>query len=154
MLETLLGGYQADRAFVTIAFKALLDSPLRSFSEMGAVKDRFVQRVDGYLQEAVRRKELPEQPFQRFLANALWDYSNLIVLYWLRDTSKGASNTTRLVDMSLDILVDVLKSGIVTKAADMLIFLLKSHVYGNVDKLFSVVGLLAQSRNRDTQPGK
>jgi hypothetical protein len=132
----------------------LLDSPMRSFSELGPIKDKFAERIEGYLREAVQRKEIPPQPFERFLANALWDYVNLVVFYWMRDNSKAAGNTTRLIDMSLDILVDLLKSGVVTRTADLLIFLLKSHVYGNLDKLFSVLGLLAQSRGHGQRPGR
>jgi hypothetical protein len=152
MIETALEGYASDRAFVAIAFKALLDSPMRSFTELGPVKDKFAKRIQGYLQEASTRGEIANQPFERFLANVLWDYMNLIVFYWLRDDSKGASSTTRLIDMSLDLYVDVVKSGIVTKTADMLTFLLKSHLYGNIDRLFSVVGLLSQNRGRAHDP--
>ena len=86
------------------------------------------------------------------MAYALWDYLNLIVMYWLRDESKRDSNTTRLVDMSLDIYVDVVKSGMVTRAADLVGFLLKSHLYGNIDKLFSVVGLLSPRRGHSPKP--
>ena len=43
-------------------------------------------------------------------------------------------------------------AGIVTKTADMLTFLLKSHLYGNIDRLFAVVGLLSQNRGRAHVP--
>jgi len=146
MMETALDGYAPDRAFVAIAYKAILDSPLRSFSELGPVKERFADRIAGYFQRATKKGEIPGQPFERFLVHLLWDYMNLVVFYWLRDDSPKYTNTTRLVDMSLDIYKDVVASGIVTKAADMLTFLCKSHVYGNIDRLFSVVGLWAQSQ--------
>ena len=152
LMETLLESYRPDRAFVAIAFKALLDSPMRSFSELGPIKDSFAERIQGFLRDAAEQGEIPEQPFQRFLAYALWDYLNLIVMYWLRDESKRDSNTTRLVDMSLDIYVDVVKSGMVTRAADLVGFLLKSHLYGNIDKLFSVVGLLSPRRGHSPKP--
>jgi AcrR family transcriptional regulator len=157
MMETSLDGYAADRAFVAIAYKAIQDSPLRSFSELGPVKERFADRIAGYFKRAMERGEIPSQPFERFLVHVLWDYMNLVVFYWLRDESPKYANSTRLIDMSLDIYKDVVASGIVTKAADMLTFLFKSHVYGNIDRLFSVVSLLAQSQaNNDGQrnPGE
>ncbi len=144
MVETALEGYQAERPFVAIAFKALLDSPMRTFTELGPVKAQFVARVEQFFQAASERNEIPQQPFQRLLVNLLWDYMNLVLLYWLRDDSKGFTNTTQLVDRSLDIYVDLVKSGIVTKTVDVLTFLVKSHVYGNIDKLFDLVALVSQ----------
>ena len=59
---------------------------------------------------------------------------------WLKDNSTGFTNTSQLIDMTLDIIVNVLKTGIISKAADILSFLFKSHIYSNIDnihKLFS-----------------
>ena len=149
MVETALEGYAPERPFVTIAFKALLDSPMRTFTELEPVKTQFVARVEQYFRTAAERNEIPRQPFERLLVNLLWDYMNLVVLYWLRDDSKGFTNTTQLVDRSLDIYVDVVKSGIVTKAVDVLSFLIKSHVYGNIDKLYDLFGLLSQGNGKN-----
>jgi AcrR family transcriptional regulator len=144
MLGTALEGYEADRPFVGIAFKALLDSPMRTFTELAPVRAKYVARVQRYFEVAIERKEIPPQPFERLLVNLLWDYRNLVILYWLRDDSKGFANTISLVDRSLDIFVDVVKSGIVTKTIDVGLFLIKSHVYGNIDKLYDLIGLLSQ----------
>ena len=79
------------------------------------------------------------------MANLVWDYKNLVVLYWLKDTSAGFVNTTRLIDMSLDIFVDVIKSNLITKTADILSFLVRSHLFGNVDKMFRLVTLMTEA---------
>lgn len=149
MVETALDGYEPERPFVTLAFKALLDSPMRTFTELEPVKALYVARVEQYFRTATERNEIPRQPFEHLLVNLLWDYMNLIVLYWLRDDSKGFANTTQIIDRTLDIYVDVVKSGIVTKTVDVLSFLIKSHLYGNIDKLYNLVGLLSQGNGKN-----
>jgi len=149
MVETALDGYEPERPFVTIAFKALLDSPMRTFTELEPVKSQYVARVEQYFRTATERNEIPRQSFEHLLVNLLWDYMNLIMIYWLRDDSKGFANTTQLIDRSLDIYVDVVKSGIVTKTVDVMSFLIKSHLYGNIDKLYNLVGLLSQGHGKN-----
>lgn len=149
LAESLLDNYTEDREFVAAAYKALLDSPLKSFTELGPVKSKLTSTVREFYAAAVAAGEIPEQPFEGFLVNLFWDYTNMIVLYWLRDDSEGFVNTSRLIDLSLDLYVDLVGSGLVTKTADLLSFLLKSHIYGNIDKLYeliSVVGSLRSSR--------
>lgn len=150
LVESLLDSYTDDREFVATTYKVLLDSPLRSFTDLGPAKRRLTDIVREFYASAVAAKEIQEQPFEGFLVNLFWEYTNLIVLYWLRDDSDGFVNTSRLVDLSLDLYVDLVVSGMVTKTADLLSFLLKSHIYGNIDKLYellAVVGALRKSRD-------
>ena len=146
VLEVQLEHYLADREFVGCAFKALMDSPLRSFSELKKTKDRFAAEVERYFEAAVAAKEVPPQPFDRFFSHLFWDYRNLIVLYWLRDDSVGFANTSRLIDMSLDVFVAAIQSDIVTKTWDVVLFLFKSHLFGNIDRLFDLVGAVGWMR--------
>ncbi len=134
-LETLLEAYLAEREFVREAFKLVFDSPLKTFTEFQPVKKIFTKTVEAAFNSAVENNEIPEQPFQKFLVNLYWDYTSLIILYWMRDDSEGFTHTSRIIDMSLEIIVEVLKSGLVTKGADILSFLFRSHVYNNVEKL-------------------
>lgn len=139
-LETLLVIYLKDREFVLIAYKMMFDSPLRTYTEFIPIKDVFTETVGGFIESAIGNKEIIEHPFRGFIKNLYWDYSSLMLLYWLNDESEGFSNTSQLIDMTLDIIVDILKSGIIIKAADILSFLFRSHIYGNVQsitKLFS-----------------
>lgn len=150
LVESLLDNYTDDREFVAAAYKALLDSPLRTFTELAPAKARLAGTVRDFYAAAVAAGEITAQPFEGFLVNLFWEYTNLIVMYWLRDESEGFANTSRLIDLSLDLYVELVSSGLVTKTADLLSFLLKSHLYGNIDKLYelvSVVGALRRSRD-------
>jgi AcrR family transcriptional regulator len=156
LIETLLDIYSEDREFVASSYKILLDSPMSSFTELVPFKDKFTQLVRELFAAAVDAQTIPAQPFESFLANVFWDYTNLMVLYWLRDDSDGFSNTTRLIDLSLDIFVDIITTGVVHKAANVLSFLFKSHIYGNIDKVSHIIGVLTKlpdpfaSRNGST----
>jgi len=139
-LESLLGIYLKDREFVLMAYKMMFDSPLRTFAEFAPVKDTFTETVGGFIGSAIENKEIIEHPFKGFINNLYWDYSSLMILYWLNDESEGFSNTSQLIDMTLDIIVEILKSGIIIKVTDILSFLFRSHIYGNVrsiTRLFS-----------------
>jgi len=144
LLESLLDSYIEDREFVAATYKTLLDSPMKSFTDLEPVKDKFTDLVRSYFASAIDSEAIPKQPFEDFLINLFWDYTNLVVLYWLRDNSKGFANTSRLIDLSLDIYIDVLSSGIVTKVADIFMFLLKSHIYGNIDKIYEIISVIGK----------
>ena len=104
----------------------MFDSPLRTFTEFQPVKKIFTETVEAAFSSAIERNEIPEQPFLNFLVNLYWDYTSLIIRYWMRDDSEGFTHTSRIIDMSLEIIVEVLKSGLVTKGADIFSFLFRA----------------------------
>ena len=138
-IETLLDFYLQDREFVDEAYRLLLDSPLRTFSEFQPIKQGFTNMVKGFIDEAVAKEEIPAPPLPGLVINLYWDYMGLLVFYWLKDDSAGFANTSVLIDLSLDIIVSILKSGLLSKAVDMAVFLFKSHLYGNVENHSSSV---------------
>ena len=145
-LESLLEGYAPQRPFVAETYKALLDSPFKSFSALAPIRRKYVTLVEGFVSQAVAGGTLPPQPFQRFLVNLFWDYSNLVVLYWLRDTSVMYTNTSQLIDLSLGIYLEVLRSGVASKVADTLSFLLKSQLQSNFGQLVDLAALVSRYR--------
>ena len=134
-IETLLDIYLEDREFVEEAYGLLLDSPLRTLSEFQPIKQVFTNMVKSFFDDAAAKGEIPAPPFPGLAVNLYWDYTGLVVFYWLKDDSSGFTNTSVLIDLSLDIIVSVLRSGILSKAADMAAFLFKSHIYGNVESI-------------------
>lgn len=145
LLESLLESYKKEREFVAQSYKMLLDSPMRSYTELIPVKEKFGGMVRECFDAAVQTTAIPPQPFESFLIDLFWDYTNLVVLYWLRDDTDAFANTSRLIDLSLDIYVDLVASNMVTKTADVLAFLFKSHIYGNINKLYQVFSVLTNA---------
>ena len=145
-MESLLDLYLHEREFVQEAYKLIFDSPLRTFTEFQTIKKIFTKTIEDIFNAAVENGEIPEQTFKYFLINLYWDYSSLIILYWMKDDSTGFTNTSHIIDMSLDIIVEVLKSGLITKGADIVSFLFKSHIYSNVEKLHDLFGTAKKFR--------
>lgn len=134
-LETLLDIYLQDREFVTEAYRMLLDSPLRTLGEFRPIKRGFTETVRGFVEGAIADGEIPAPPFPGFMIDLYWDYAGLMIFYWLKDDSPGFSNTSVLIDLSLDIIISILQSGVLSKGVDMAAFLFKSHIYGNVESI-------------------
>jgi AcrR family transcriptional regulator len=134
-IETLLSLYLGEREFVQIAYKMMFDSPLRTFTEFTPVREMFTETAMKFIDSAIEKNEIMEHPLKGFTANIYWDYSGLILLYWLKDESEGFSNTTQLIDMSLDVIVDVLKSGVIIRMVDIASFLFRSHIYSNFQRI-------------------
>ena len=117
-------------------------SPLRTLGEFRPIKQGFTRAVQGFIDTAVDKGDIPAPPFPGLVVNLYWDFVGLVIFYWLKDDSPGFANTSVLIDLSLDIMVSILASGIITKAAELGAFLFKSHIYGNVEsihRLFSSV---------------
>ncbi|HEY5960861.1 MAG TPA: TetR family transcriptional regulator [Polyangiaceae bacterium] len=145
-VEALLEAYLPDREFVAIAIRNLVDAPLQSFGSMQPVRHQLVAVVEGMLERAVAGGEFAP-PLQRgFLTNVFWDYTILVVLYWLSDDSESFAKTSEFIDKSLDIYVTLVQSGIVDKAARLLMFLLKNHLYANFEHITSLLGAMSEIR--------
>ena len=141
-LESLLAEYVSDREFVQAALRGLMNSPLQSLGALNAAKRKATVLVAGFFDEAVEDGEIPRGPFHDFLVNAFWDYSTLVVLYWLKDDSEGFTRTSELIDLTLQLYVAVVRSGLVDRAAEVLSFLVRSHLYGNLDQVAALVSRL------------
>ena len=143
-LESLLDLYLPDREFVQEAYKLIFDSPLRSLSELRKNKKMFTDAVSEFFDASIANDEIPEPTLPGFLINLYWDYAGLIIFYWLKDDSAGFSNTSVLIDLSLDIISAMLKSDILSKTANMLVFLLKSHLYGNLEAIHGLFSSVSE----------
>jgi hypothetical protein len=80
------------------------------------------------LEAAIEAHEIPDQVFQDILLQLFWDYYIGIVIYWLADDSEMFTDTSVLVDKSLDLTCSLLKAGIANKLFDMATYLFKNHV--------------------------
>ena len=142
LLETVLDIYLQDREFVAETYQMLFDSPLKTYSEFQAIHDVITDTVKSFLTTAAEKGEIPEVPFEKLIAALYDEYCILIVLFWLRDDSEGFANTSQLIDLSLDLIVGILKSGLITKSFEIIIFLFKNFVYGSIGNLHTLFSSL------------
>lgn len=134
-LETLLAELLPDREFVSLAMHGLIDAPLLAFSALQPAKRRVIALVESFLTEAIEAGQVPEGAHHGVWVSLFWDYTMVLVLYWLRDDSESFAKTSELIDTSLDVYVTLIQSGFVDKAARVVSFLVKSHFYGDFARL-------------------
>lgn len=132
-LESLLELYLGEREFVHEAFKLMFDSPLRTVSEFAPIKKSFLDQSRKIFEEAKEKNEMEELPAMDFMMNLYWDYSIIITFYWLRDDSENFTNTSQVIDMTLDIVTGVIKSGAIPRVMDLASFLFRSHIYSSLE---------------------
>lgn len=141
-LDALLEAYLPDREFVAMAVRSLVDAPIQSIGAMQPARLQLVSVADSMLNDAITKGEIAPPLHRSFLINSFWDYTTLVVLYWLNDDSEGFAKTTEFIDKSLDLYVSLIQSGIVDKAARLLMFLFKSHLYTNFEQLTGLLGAI------------
>ena len=66
--------------------------------------------------------------FKPLIGGLFADYLLAVIVYWLNDSSDEFADTTRLVDLTLALLVQTLESGLLNKLSDLAGFLLRSQL--------------------------
>ncbi len=133
LLNTSLDLYLADREFVDMSFKDVFFSMSHNFCRLKPIRDKFISLVKDQLDKAATSGELPGMMFQDIIAQLFWDFYVVMVMYWLSDRSKGFSDSTVMIDKSLDLTCTMLKSGLIDKFFDMGMFIFKNHVLSRMD---------------------
>jgi AcrR family transcriptional regulator len=133
--ETILEGYLPDREFLPIAFKMTHQSFLTHTAEIKKINTIFLTQVRIFLEDAIKKKEIPEQPIDTIVPYAILDLYFIIVLYWSKDNSDKFTQTTELIDLLGTILMGVLQQGLIAKAMNLGSFLLRHHLFSYVDTL-------------------
>ncbi|MCV2370630.1 TetR/AcrR family transcriptional regulator [Roseateles oligotrophus] len=128
LIDALLEQFLADREFVALAHKLVAGAPLLLMGDELPGKQVLKQAFAEMLEQAESKGEIAACGFQPSLAALLADGVYAITAYWLRDESDEFANTTQMVDLSLNLLVLTLHSGIINKALDLGGFLLRSQL--------------------------
>lgn len=124
LLETLL----PDREFVALAHKLQAKMPLALLSGALPGKALLQAAFTEMLEAAQASGEIPPCGFQGSLSSLMADYVYAVLGFWLRDTSDGFADTTRMTDLSLGVLTLALRSGLVDRLLELGGFLLRSQL--------------------------
>ncbi|HMA96617.1 MAG TPA: TetR family transcriptional regulator [Polyangiaceae bacterium] len=141
-VEALLSAYVEDREFVAVAMEGLIESPLKSYGALQAVKKQVTVVVERFFAEAIAKGEIREGEYNNFLIHLFWDYTTVVLIYWLKDTSENFSLTSEFVDITLDLYVELVQAAVVEKGVKVAAYLLKSHLYGNLDRFLGLASAL------------
>ncbi|MES2927584.1 MAG: TetR family transcriptional regulator [Pseudomonadota bacterium] len=138
VLERLL----ADREFVAQVRSLARRSPLSMLAEPLAARQSLREAVASFLEAAEASGEIEPCDFKGMAGGLYTDYLAGVVTYWLADTSDEFADTTQLVDLSLGVLVQALRGGLVNRALQLGGFVLRSQMARMVQHSSGLMGML------------
>jgi len=133
LIDTYLSNLLPDREFVSESFTLIFQSPMFLFGDVNPVRKELVTMITKFLNDAWEKEEIPTFPFQSVLPDILCEYVIGILYFWIKDQSDEFHETTQLIDLSLNLVMNLLKSGIINKTTDFLGFMLKSQMFRVLD---------------------
>lgn len=150
LVETNLRLWLPAREFLQQVFELSFGTPMVGFTHLEETKRLFTSMVVDLLDTAIEAGEIPEQPYRELLPRLFWDYMTGIMAYWLKDTSDGFANTTQVIDRSMELIANILQTGLVGKSLDLISFLFRTHIMAHADLLKSMAHSpeLATSKRR------
>lgn len=129
LLDTYLGNMTADREFVIESFTLIFQSPLFLFGDVNPIRKELLATITQFLDDAWAQDEIPSFPFQSVLPDLICEYIIGVLYFWINDDSDDFHETTQLVDLTLNLGMSLLKSGIINRATDFFGFMLKSQMF-------------------------
>lgn len=138
VLERLL----VDREFVAQLRGLARRSPLSMLTEPLAARQSLREAVTSFLEAAEASGEIEPCDFKGMAGGLYTDYLAAVVSYWLADTSEEFADTTQLVDLSLGVLVQTLRSGLVNRVLQLGGFVLRSQMARMVQHGSGLLGML------------
>lgn len=128
LLDVLLFFLDEERDFVEICREAISNSPLLLMRDQIPGHGELKQQILDFLREAEEREEIVPCGFKPLLSSLFIDYMMIVVLYWLKDKSEENADTTQLIDLTLEIFVLILQTGIINKCIDLGSFMLRNQL--------------------------
>lgn len=128
LVDALLSQLLPDREFVAVAQGLVAKAPMLMLGDALPGKREVKNLVAGFLAAAEAAGQIAPCGFKPLLGGLFTDYLFAVLGYWLQDSSEEFADTTRLVDLTLAVLVQTLESGLVNKLSDLAGFLLRSQL--------------------------
>lgn len=138
LVETNLRLWLPSREFLQQVMGLSFGTPWLGLTHIEETKRLFTVMVVDMLDAAIEAGEIPEQPYRELLPRLFWDYMSGILIYWLKDNSEGFANTTQVIDRSMDIIANILQTGMVGKLLDLVSLLFRTHIMAHADLLKNI----------------
>jgi len=129
LLDNYLAAMLADREFVAESFTLLFQSPMFLFGDTNPIRKELHNTLAQFLDEAFASDEIPGFAFQSVLPDVLCEYIIAVLHFWIKDESEEFHETTQFIDMTLNLAMSLLKSGVISRTTEFLGFMLKSQMY-------------------------
>lgn len=145
LFETCLETFLADREFLQETFN-LVFYPVTPHKDLQGIKANFMASVDCIFDNAVETGEIEDPMFRELTNHFFWDYFVGVAFYWLKDTSEHFSDTTELINKTMDLACAVLKAGVVNKIFDIASFLFRNHIVSRLQTFKSGMDAFGEIR--------
>ena len=129
LLDNYLSTMLADRKFVAESFTLLFQSPMFLFGDTNPVRKELHATIAKFLDDAFANDEITEFPFQSVLPDIICEYIIGVLHFWIKDESDEFHETSQFIDMTLNLGMSLLRSGIIHRTTDFLGFMLKSQMF-------------------------
>ncbi len=132
-VEVLMGAHldflKKDRAFMQEIFPLVFMTGLSPAQEaLGPSRKLFSTYVRQCLDEAVQCKEVVEPPFADIIVPLFWDFHVGILHYWIHDKSEDQLATAEVLQKSMAVIREVLRSELLPRLVDLVYFMIRTHL--------------------------
>ena len=154
LTDAVLEGLLPDREFVTQVRALARRSPLTLLAEPLAARQALREAVSSFLEAAEAAGEIEPCDFKGMAGGLYTDYLAGVVAYWLADTSEAFADTTQLVDLSLGVLVQTLRSGLINRVLQLGGFVLRSQMARLAQHGSGLLGMLHMAQQAMGSPSR
>lgn len=134
-LESILEDLNKNKPFIEECFQSVfVKSAAHISNEVQQQKKMLTQFMREQLLKSQKEGVLPSSVLDEFFLLLLWDFYIGIVCYWIKDQSPDFVNTTQLIDKSMGLLDEILKSNIANKILDIFQFFVRNHLFNNLER--------------------
>lgn len=146
LVDALLERLLADREFVEVARGLFGKSPMLLMGDTLPGKAALKDAVVGFIEAAEADASIAPCDFKPLIGGLFADYLVAVIAYWIKDSSEEFSDTTRLVDLTLSVLVQALESGVLNKVSELAGFMLRSQLARLMQNGSALVDLVQLAR--------
>ena len=139
LVESELKAWLPAREYLQQVFELTYAAPVAGHEQLAKTREIFTAMVVDLLDAAIEAGEIPDQPYKDLLPRLAWDYMSAVLAYWLKDDSENFSNTTQVVDQSVEIAFQLLHGGVIGKTIDLFSFLFRTHVLQHINSFQDIM---------------
>lgn len=143
LVDTYFEQLCADREFVELSLKQFARSPLSMLKDELSIARDYRALFQELLEEA-EASGYPAIPMKGILSGMATDILLGLTLYWIKDTSEEFHHTTQLSDLGIQMFDQLLKSGLINSAMDMLGFLVKAHLVRGIGNSGKIIAMMKE----------
>jgi AcrR family transcriptional regulator len=133
IIETQLQEWLGARELLAQIYKMGFNNPIDIYSRIDEVREIFYSIIIEIIDAAIEANEIPDQPYREIFPRLMYDYLTGIFAYWLNDESDNFENTSKLVDQTTLIIVNILEAALLGKAIDVFMFIYRSQILSRLE---------------------